>query len=228
MRQSTPALSSFRSKPVTWTCQSVWHSFRRREVTGRIRVIGATDARINGFSVLPPFKIPYQMVANEHYKRLKHLYTASSEETPRRVDLSYGYAEIDGVVEEGSSTELTSQLPHQRLLSDVAVLAASSVEKDGLLSLEHFNLSLIRPEYRGPVTATAEVMVAEPPRYHVRATLLHEEGEVVAEALALFEPSGEELPPDPAPEANEEDAPTPPPAPFMPIHVTEQGVLCLN
>lgn len=168
------------------------------------------------------------MVANEHYQRLKHLYTASSDDTPRRVDLSYGYAEIDGVVEDGSSTELSSRLPHQRLLSDVAALAASSVEKEGLLSLEQFNLSVNRPDFRGPVTATAEVIVAEPPRYHVRATLMDEEGEFVAEALALFEPSGEELPPDPAPETGDEHAPAPPPAPFMPIHVTEYGVLCLN
>lgn len=203
--------------------------FSRRKVNRTHSIIWCDRKENRLFSILRLFQsFLYQMVANEHYRRLKHLYTASVEETPRRVDLSYGYAEIDGVVEESSSTELTSRLPHQRLLSDVAGLAASSVEKDGLLSLEHFNLSVNKPEFRGQVTAMAEVVVAEPPRYHVRATLSDAEGEFVAEAIALFEPSGEELPPDPAPEADEEDTPTPPPAPFMPIHVTEQGVLCLN
>lgn len=169
------------------------------------------------------------MVANEHYQRLKHLYAAASEHAPGRIDISYGYAEVDGVLEEQSSGELLNRMSHQRLLSDVASLAAGSVEKEGLLTLERFTLSVSRPDYRGSVLATAEVVVAEPPRYHVRAVMIDEDGEEVAEALALFEPTGEELPPDPAPELeDEQETPTPPPAPFMPIHATQYGILCLN
>ena len=72
------------------------------------------------------------------------------------------------------------------------------------------------------------MVLAEPPRYHVRARVLNEDGQELAEALAFFEPSGEELPPDPTPEADDEDTITPPPAPFMPVHVTRHGSLCLN
>lgn len=168
------------------------------------------------------------MVAHEHYQRLKHLYAAASETAPDEVDLSYGYAEIEGVLEESSSGGLLNRLSHQRLLSDVSSLAAASVEKEGLLTLGQFNLSVSRPDYRGSVVATAEVVLAEPPRYHVRAVLWDEEEEVVAEALALFDPSGEALPPDPAPEAEAQSTTSPPPTPFMPIYVTKHGDLCLN
>lgn len=169
------------------------------------------------------------MVAQQHYQRLKHLYAAApADNVTGPVDISYGYAELVGIVEGDSSSSVSNQVPFQRLLSDASSLAAGSVEKEGLLTMDRFNLSVERPDYRGPVQATAEVVLAEPPRYHVRALLLSEEGEVVAEALALFEPSGEELPPDPAPEAEDEGTVTPPPAPFMPAHVTPYGTLCLN
>ncbi|MFB6230269.1 MAG: hypothetical protein ABEL04_03860 [Salinibacter sp.] len=169
------------------------------------------------------------MVANEHYKRLKHLYAnAPAESATGHVDISYGYAEISGIVEPSSPDSLLNRMPHQRLLSDASSLAASSVEKEGMLELERINVGVSRTDYRGPVKITAEVAVAEPPRYHVRAVMVNEDEEVLAEALSLFEPSGEELPPDPAPEAVDEDESAPSPAPFMPIHVTQYGVLCLN
>jgi len=168
------------------------------------------------------------MVAQQHYQRLKHLYTdASSEHATGPVDISYGYAEVVGVIEEEVGRSVVTRVPHQQLLTDVASLAAGSVEKEGQLSLEHFNVSVNQPDYRGSVRASAEVVLAEPPRYHVRATLFGEDGEELAEALAFFEPSGKDLPPDPAPEAEAEGT-APPPAPFMPIHVTRCGSLCLN
>ncbi len=168
------------------------------------------------------------MVAQQHYQRLKHLYAAApAENATGPVDISYGYAGIVGVIEGSPGDSVVNRVPHQRLLSDASSLAAGSVEKEGVLAMVRFNLSVNQPDYRGSVQATAEVVLAEPPRYHVRATLLSEEGEELAEALAFFEPSGEDLPPDPAPEA-EENPVTPPPAPFMPIHVTQYGTLCLN
>lgn len=169
------------------------------------------------------------MVAHEHYQRLKHLYAvAPAEQATGEVDISYGFAKLDGIVEGSPTHDLLNRVPHQRLLSDASSLAASSVDKEGLLTLNHFNLSVSQPSYRGPVTATAEVVVAEPPKYHVRAVLLTEDGEVLAEALSLFEPSGEDLPPDPAPEVDDQTSLEPAPTQFMPIHVTPFGVLSLN
>ncbi|MFB6273520.1 MAG: hypothetical protein ABEL51_11560 [Salinibacter sp.] len=169
------------------------------------------------------------MVAQQHYQRLKHLYAAhAAEDVTGPVDISYGFAELIGVVEARSGTAVLTRMPFQRLLSDASSLAAGSVEKEGLLAMERFSLSVERPEYRGAVRATAEIVFAEPPQYHVRAVLLNEEDEPVAESMALFEPSGEELPPDPTPETDDATSPPPPPAPFMPIHVTPHGTLCLN
>lgn len=169
------------------------------------------------------------MVAQQHYQRLKHLYEADpAENATGPLDISFGFAELVGVVEDQSATPVLNRMPFRRLLSDASSLAAGSVEKDGVLTMARFSLSVERPEYRGSVRASAEVVFAEPPRYHVRAVLLDENDEPVAESLALFEPSGEELPPDPAPEAGDEESPAPPPAPFMPVHVTRYGVLCLN
>ncbi len=170
------------------------------------------------------------MVAQQHYQRLKHLYSAaSSEQATGPVDISYGYAEVVGAIDGETDRAVVPHVPHQQLLADVASLAAGSVEKEGRLSLERFNMSVSQPDYQGSVQANAEVVLAEPPRYHVRATLFGEEGNEIAEALAFFEPSGEALPPAPAPEADAEaDGPAPPPAPFMPVHVTRYGSLCLN
>lgn len=168
------------------------------------------------------------MVAQQHYQRLKHLYAAAStEHATGPVDISYGFAEVVGVIEEEAGRTMLNRVPHQQLLADVSSLAAGSVEKEGQLSLERFNLSVSQPDYRGSVRATAEVVLAEPPRYHVRATLVDDEGDELANALAFFEPSGEDLPPDPAPDTDDEGR-VPPPAPFMPIHITRHGTLCLN
>jgi len=168
------------------------------------------------------------MVAQQHYQRLKHLYAANvAEDDTGPVDISYGYAELTGIVEPSSSSDVVNRTPFQRHLTDVASLAAGSVEKKERLAMEYFSLSVEQPDYRGPVRGTAEVVFAEPPQYHVRALLLDEEDKPIAESLAIFEPSGEELPPDPAPKADDEDS-APPPAPFMPAHVTPYGVLCLN
>lgn len=168
------------------------------------------------------------MVANQHFQRLKHIYDADPADiSTGRVAISYGYAQIDGVIEDRESGGVVNRMPQQKLLSDAASLAAGSVEKERVLTAEHFNVSVEEPAYRGTVVATAEVMVAEPPRYHVHAMLLSESGTVVAEALGVFMPSEEVLPPDPSPE-EEEETPAPPPASFMPVYATEHGVLCLN
>jgi len=169
------------------------------------------------------------MVAQQHYQRLKHLYASDpAEAVTGPVEISYGFAELVGIFEGGASAVGMNRMPHQQLLGDASALAAGSVEKEGQLSMERFNLSVTRPNYEGTVRAAAEVVLAEPPRYHVRATLFGDDGDELAEALAFFAPSGDELPPDPAPEAEEDKSRTPPPTPFMPVQVTQYGVLCLN
>ena len=187
-----------------------------------------TEANRIAYIVFHTVSVSKNMVAQQHYQRLKHLYAAdAADHASGPVDISYGYAELGGMVDASASSSVLNRIPFQQLLSDVSSLAAGSVEKEEMLAMDYFSLSVDRPEYRGPVRGTAEVIFAEPPRYHVRAVLRDDEDNLVAEALALFEPSGEELPPDPAPEANEEGE-APPPAPFMPVHVTPYGVLCLN
>lgn len=212
--------------PVNWTEYHHWHSFGTYTNHADGRSLGGVNRTLSYVSHMVGTS---SMVASEHYQRLRNLYAASPAETASgRIDIGYGHAELGGILEGNSGGKLLNRAPHHRLLTDASSLAASSVEKDGLLTLGQFNLSVSRPEYRGSVTASAEVVVAEPPRYHVRAVLLDDEGDVLAEALSFFEPSGEELPPDPAPEAGDQDDATPAPAPFMPIHVTQYGVLCLN
>jgi hypothetical protein len=76
--------------------------------------------------------------------------------------------------------------------------------------------------------ASAEVVVAGPPRYVVEAKLWRTEGPPVAEALGIFRPSDSNLPSDPSPEKDEGGSPMPPPASFMPVHTTPYGMLCLN
>lgn len=169
------------------------------------------------------------MVAHDHYQRLKHLYAAdAAEPVAGSVEISYGHAELAGTVGEAAQSPVRTRRPLQQLLSDVSSLAAGSVEKDGVLAMDRFSLNVQRSNYQGPVQASAEVVFAEPPRYHVRAVLRDREGEPIAESMALFAPSGEELPPDPSPDATDESASPPPPAPFMPVHMTPVGLLCLN
>lgn len=169
------------------------------------------------------------MVGNQHYQRLKHIYTTNpSDPSTGEVAISYGHAEIDGVIEDAQPEGIVNRMPQQKLLSDAASLAAGSVEKERLLTAEQFNVSVEDPAYRGTVVASAEVMVAEPPRYHVHAVLMSENGDLVAEALGIFAPTEEGLPPDPSPGEEEEDDPVLAPASFMPVHATKYGILCLN
>jgi hypothetical protein len=171
------------------------------------------------------------MVANQHFQRLKHIY-ASDPAGPAgdRVAISYGRAELDGMIDAAQSTAVGDQLPHHRLLSDAATLAAGSLEKEHVVTAEQFAVDVVNPDYEGPVVASAEVALAEPPRTVVQAVLVDEDGELVAEAKGVFRPSENHLPPDPAPEEKNEtdDAPTPPPASFMPVHTTPYGYVCLN
>lgn len=169
------------------------------------------------------------MVAQNHFQRLKHIYTSSSPSSDR-VAISFGRAELDGTIEAVASDAVLNRMPHHRLLSDAASLAAGTLEKERVVTAEQFTVDVEDPDYQGPVAATAEVVMAEPPHYVVQAELWSEEGKLVAEAIGTFRPSDSDLPADPSGEGEADDAsvPAPPPASFMPVHTTPYGMLCLN
>lgn len=169
------------------------------------------------------------MVANQHFRRLKHIYNSSpSGPAGDEIGISYGRAEIDGTIDAVRSDAIVNRMPHHRLLSDVASLAAGSLEKERFVTAEQFTLDIANPDYQGPVVASAEVVLVEPPRYVVQAVLLSDSGELVAEATGVFRPGDDHLPPDPSPEEDGDAVSTPPPASFMPVHTTPYGMLCLN
>lgn len=172
------------------------------------------------------------MVANQHFQRLKHIYvSAPSEPVAEQIAISYGRAELDGTIENVESGAIVDRMPHHRLLSDAAALAAGSLEKEHFVTTEQFSIDVVDSDYEGPVLASAEVVLVEPPRSVVEVVLVTDEGELVAEARGVFERSGNDLPPDPSPETDDVDADgldTPPPASIMPVHSTPYGVFCLN
>lgn len=170
------------------------------------------------------------MVAQKHFQRLKHMY-ASSGASGDRVAIAYGRAELDGRIETTASDAVLNRMPHHRLLSDAASLAAGTLEKEHVVTAEQFTVDVIDMDYQGPVAAAAEVVMAEPPHYVVQAELWSEDGELVAEALGTFRPGEDDLPSDvfgDDPDADTTPAPAPPPASFMPVHTTPYGMLCLN
>lgn len=168
------------------------------------------------------------MVAQNHFQRLKHIYTSSSPERDR-VAISFGRAELDGTIEAVESEAVLNRMPHHRLLSDAASLAAGSLEKEHVVTAEQFSVDVEDPEYEGPVVVQAKVVMAEPPRYVVRAELWSEMGDLVAEAFGVFRPSENDLPSDPGKNwEGEDDTVAPEPAAFMPVYTTPYGVLCLN
>ncbi|MFB6247141.1 MAG: hypothetical protein ABEL97_01060 [Salinibacter sp.] len=171
------------------------------------------------------------MVANQHFQRLKRIYASGdAEPSEDRIAISYGRAELEGTIDGVQARAIVEEMPHHRLLSDAAALAAGSLEKEHYVTAEQFTIDIVESEYEGPVVASAEVVMAEPPRYVVQAVMVDDEGERVAEAQGVFRPGDNDLPPAPA--ADDETAPsaasTPPPASFMPVHTTPYGIVCLN
>ncbi len=170
------------------------------------------------------------MVAKEHFQRLKHMYaSAPSGPAGEKLAISYGRAELEGTLEGVALGAVNNQLPHRRLLSDAATLAAGSLEKEHLVAIEQLTFEIVNSDYEGPVVASAEVVLVEPPRSVVQAVLVDDEGDLVAEAKGVFQPSDDDLPPVPTSEEPDVGADsTPPPASFLPVHTTPFGVLCLN
>ncbi len=172
------------------------------------------------------------MVANQHFQRLKHIYTsAPSDPAAENIAIAYGRAELEGRIEDIESGAIVDRMPHHRLLSDAAALAAGSLEKEHFVTTDQFSIDVVDSDYEGPVFASAEVVLVEPPRSVVEAVLVTDDGKLVAEARGVFQRSENDLPPDPEPEASDPDVEaidTPPPASIMPVQSTPYGMLCLN
>jgi len=167
---------------------------------------------------------------------LKRIYASgSSEPTGEQVAIAYGRAELEGTIDTLQSAVVGAEMPHHRLLSDAAALAAGSLEKERFVTAEQFSVDIVESDYEGPVVTSAEVVLAEPPRYVVQAVMVDDEGNLVAEGRGVFRPGDDHLPPAPdsdqsgVPDVTNADAgPTPPPATFMPVHTTPYGIVCLN
>lgn len=174
--------------------------------------------------------MPSNMVAQKHFQRLKQIYTSdSSRSSGDTVAIAFGRAELRGTLDAVESEVVLNRMPHHRLLSDAASLAAGSLEKEHVVTAEHFTVDVVDPDYEGPVVATAEVVMAEPPRYVVEAQLWSEEDTLVADAMGTFHPSENDLPSvSDTGQEEEEETSTPDPASFMPVHTTPYGMLCLN
>jgi hypothetical protein len=147
------------------------------------------------------------MVAHQHFQRLKRMYASgSSEPTGEQVAISYGRAELEGTIDAVRSTAVGAEMPHHRLLSDAAALAAGSLEKERFVTAERFSVDIVRSDYEGPVVTSAEVVLAEPPRYVVQAVMVDDEGGLVAEGKGVFRPGDDHLPPASAAEQAEAPA----------------------
>lgn len=175
------------------------------------------------------------MVTSEHFQRLKHIYRSTGSTTSGKdVVISYGAAELHGSIDSGRPKALGDTVTHHQLLRDVSSLAAGTVEKEHFVTVDSFMLNMIDSSYTGPVRASAEIVLAEPPQYIVEAVLVTPDESVIAEAQGTFQPSDTPLPSDPVPDesgSNDQhrDASAwTSPASFMPIHTTPYGVLCLN
>jgi hypothetical protein len=166
------------------------------------------------------------MVGAQHFRNLEHQYTEADEATAGDdARVTFGRAVLEGTVT--SSGDVVQRMPHHRLLSDVATLAANSLVKDAHVASDEFDVHVAVPDYEGPVQAMADVVLAQPDRYTVNAALRTPEGEVVAEASGVFEPSDESLSVE-APEETAGDLTTLPPAQFLSAFDTPVGMASMN
>lgn len=172
------------------------------------------------------------MVSSKHFRHLESLYASSSEERDTsRPAVSLGRAIIQATIEQNapSPQELANHTHYRELLSDAGALAAGSLVEDRLVASEQFNLRVEEAGYSGPVTVSARVVLAQPPRYHVEVQLLDVYGDVLAVGTGVFTPSSVELP-----DAGDAGASTPTdnkrpePAVYASVWATPFGMVHLN
>ena len=92
------------------------------------------------------------MVGAQHFRNLEHQYTEADEATAGDdARVTFGRAVLEGTVT--SSGDVVQRMPHHRLLSDVATLAANSLVKDAHVASDEFDVHVAVPDYEGPVQA---------------------------------------------------------------------------
>lgn len=173
------------------------------------------------------------MVDRQHFRRLERIYESAPSEKShhaQEVAVALGRAafatEIDG--DERTPQELAGHTHYHRLLCDAGALAAGSLVEDRVVTVQQFNMSVVEQGYSGTVQVSARVVLAQPPGYHVEIHLYTPEGDVLAHGFGIFAPSTQELPPDPAPDADADEAPPREPAVYASIWSSPMGVLHLN
>ena len=180
---------------------------------------------------LPRNKV-LNMIDSRHFKRLEHIYTssASSEHDLHDIAIALGRAELvaDINTEQLSPQDVANHAHYHDVLSDAASLAAGSLVEDQVVMAEQFDMQVVTPEFSGPVTASARVTLAQPPRYRVEVQLMTEDGDLLAQGSGVFSPTSQELPPDPNPEQDTERTAKPDPAVYASVWPSPFGVLHLN
>lgn len=172
------------------------------------------------------------MINSQHFRRLEHIY-ANKPTSPRETEhiaVSMGRAELSAHIDTGqlSPQDVANHAHYHDLLSDAASLAAGSLVEEHVVMAEQFDMRVMQPGYSGPVTASARVALAQPPRYRVEVQLTGDAGEVLAQATGVFAPSPVELPPDPAPDQAAPSGGKPEPAVYASVWPTPFGLIHLN
>lgn len=167
------------------------------------------------------------MVGTQHHRRLEKMYAESEgARTGSRVMVSFGRALVDGSIDR-TSGDVVPRMLHQHLLDDAAALAANSLDKTSAVTAKRFDAQVHDADYRGPVFATAQVVLALDEAYVVQAALQTPEGTTVATARGVFVSSGERLSAD----ASTDETPQRgnlPPASFLSAHKTPFGMVSMN
>ena len=180
---------------------------------------------------LPPNKALH-MIDSRHFKRLEHIYTSSTspDRDMRDVAIAMGRAELSADIdtEQLSPQDVANHAHYHDLLADAASLAAGSLVEDHIVMAEQFDMQVVTPGFSGPVTASARVTLAQPPRYRVEVQLTSEEGDVLAHGSGVFSPTPQELPPDPNPDQDASHSAKPDPAVYASVWPTPFGMLHLN
>lgn len=172
------------------------------------------------------------MIDSRHFKRLEHIYAATSspDRDVRDVAIALGRAELSATIdtEQLSPQDLANHTHYHDMLADAASLAAGSLVEDHVVMAEQFDMQVVTPEFSGSVMASARVTLAQPPRYRVEVQLTSEAGDVLAHGTGVFSPTPRELPPDPDPDRETTGKSKPDPAVYASVWPTPFGLLHLN
>lgn len=172
-------------------------------------------------------------IMHTHFRRLERLYGRSAAASTQ-VAVSFGRALLNSDLEDRFPGATTAD----QLVNDAARLAASSLNKEHVVTADEFEIEIHEPDYTGPVQAMAQVVLTQPPRSLVTVLLIGNDETVIAEAQGSFTPTERPLPELTDMEAEQvgrsvhtdtaTDEAILTPASFMPVFVTPMGMVGLN